>query len=336
VVEIAGNQVPVSPGPNGNGTNKEGSDVSKVIDANAQATEKIMGMMSHASEKAIDMIEARASANATPPRNPLDDVKALLEIVRQPAPTPDPVQQELMKQIIAKAFAEPKAVAEHEERETPIENTLSAIKELSGGLSLAELMKPAARAAAADPVAGWAPIVSTLGGVVSQFFEKWPTIQAQRNESIRLEIHLRTLMAAQPGQPLPALPAAPPASAPAPKPGPQAVPQQAAELDPAVLMNAIVRHICAGFEKPPIGEWGEATAAAMDFHFSNAIEALGIADTLADPAKIKELVAGIPELKSRSADARWAGFEDDVAAYCADRWGVPEEEKKPGPQPVGA
>ena len=192
------------------------------------------------------------------------------------------------------------------------------------GMSLADLMKPAAKAAAADPIAGWAPIVSTIGGVVGQFLEKFPMMQAQRNEAMRLEIHLRTLQMRQPGQALPELPAAPAEPAPQPKPRPQAV-QTPAQLDPAQVMNALVAHIAAGFKKPPVGEWGDATAAAMDFHFSDAIDAMGIADTLGDPEKVKELVAGIPALAELSKDARWKMFQEDVCRYCADRWGNPDD-----------
>ena len=263
------------------------------------------------------------------PKDPLDTVKTLLEIMRvQQPPAGNSMKDalEIVDRLDAMAARRNPAPAEVEEKETPIEQTLSAIKELSGGMSLAELMKPAAKAAAADPIAGWAPIVSTIGGVVGQFLEKFPMMQAHRNETLRLEYNLRVLQMRQPGQALPELPAATAQPAPQPQPRPQAV-QTPTQLDPAQVMNAIVAHIVAGFKKPPVGEWGEQTAAAMDFHFSDAIDAMGIADTLGDPEKVNELVAGIPVLAELSKDARWKMFQEDVSRYCADRWGNPDDEK---------
>jgi hypothetical protein len=264
-----------------------------------------------------------------PQKDPLDTVKTIIELLRaQQPPAGNSMKDalEIVDRLDAMAARRNPAPVEHEEKETPIENTLSAIKELSGGLSLAELMKPAARAAAADPIAGWAPIVSTIGGVVGQFLEKLPMIQAQRIEAMRLEIHLRQMQHAQPGQHLPQLPAPTPAPAPTPQAAhPQ--PAQPASPDPAQLMGAIVRTIIAGFKKAPVGEWGEETAAAIGFQFSDAIESLGFADTLGDPAKVQELIVGIPDFAELRKDARWKMFEEDLLSYCANRWGLAEDEK---------
>ena len=322
VVEMAGKEVQVS---GQSSAAAQPSDATALMETSSKATEKSMEILADAAKSSIAMVREQAASAAAPPRNQLDDLKTLLEIVRQPAATPDPVQQELMKQIIAKAFAEPKAPAEVEEKETPIENTLAAIEKLTGGKSLVDLLKPAARAEAADPVASWGPIVTTVGGILGQIFEKLPILQAQRNDAMRLEIHLRQMQLSQPGQPLPQL-AAPP---PAPNPPPQAVqpqPATVATLDPAQLMAAIVRHIVAGFKKPPVGEWGEETAAAMGFHFSDAIDAMGIADTLGDPEKVRELIAGIPEFTELRKDARWEMYEEDFLAYSKNRWSLPPDE----------
>jgi hypothetical protein len=353
IVEVGGKEVPVGTSQVVPIAPEAHSDIAKVIDASAEANAKSQEMLTHAAKASIDMVREQATAASAPARNPLEDVKTLLEIVRPQPPAADPVQQELMKAIIAKAFAEPKVI-EQEEKETPVEKTLEAIKELSGGLSLAELMKPAARAAAADPVAGWAPIVSTIGSVVTQFFEKLPIIQAQRIEALKHEIYLRQLADAQrTGQPAPAPPQAalpPAAPQPAHQPAAQAASVQAQNPDPAQLMNMLVQHICRGFDKAPIGEWGEQTAASMDFHFSNSIESLGISNTLANPEEVDKFVAGVPELAKRSEDNRWKKFRFDFLQYCIPRWGnLSEEEEealiqrmagldfdppKPGPQPV--
>jgi hypothetical protein len=332
VVEIAGEKVALRGGTAQPTAEQSGDAVAKVIDATNKVNESAMGILAEASKTAIEMVKSQAEHAAVPARNPLDDVKTLLEIVRPQPVVQDPVQQELMKQLIARALAPP-AVVEAEEKETPVEQTLSAIKELSGGLSLAELMKPAARAAAVDSMAGWAPIVSTIGGVASQFLERWPAMMAARNEQLRLEIHLRTIqLAQQKGEPIPTLPALPPAPSPQAPSVQSATPPVNQPLDPARLMNALVMHICAGFDKAPVGEWGEATAAAMDFHFSGAIESIeGLTGTLANAEEVDKLVAGVPELEKRSRDARWKIFREDFLEYCQDRWGVPA---KPGPQPV--
>ena len=329
VIELNGK--PVSVGASQTAPVVENTDVAKVIQASAAASEKNQEMVVNGAKAVIEMVKEQASSQNQPVRNPLEDIKTLLEIVRPQTPAADPVQQELMKAIIAKAFAEPKVV-EVEEKETPVEKTLEAIQTLTGGKSLADLMKPAVRAEA-DSMAGWAPIVSTIGGVASQFLERWPAMMAARNEQLRLEIHLRTIQfAQQKGEPIPTLPALPPAPSPQAPSVQSATPPVNQPLDQARLMNALVMHICAGFDKAPVGEWGEATAAAMDFHFSGTIESIeGLTGTLANAEEVDKLVAGVVELEKRSHDARWKIFREDFLEYCQNRWGVPA---KPGPQPV--
>lgn len=308
------------------------SEATQLMETSSKATEKSMEILADAAKNSIAMVREQAANAAQPPSTALQDAlfaKIIEKAFAPPvAPVANPLQDKMMELMVERAFG-PRE--EPEEKETPVEKTLEAIKELSGGMSLADLMKPAVKAAAADPIAGWAPIVSTIGGVVGQFLEKFPQMQAQRNEAMRLEIHLRTLQMRQPGQALPELPAAP---APAPQPKPQIVNQQPAQLDPAQLLPMLVAHIAAGFKQPPVGEWGTRTAAAMDFHFSNPIEAMGLADTLADPEKVKELVAGIPELAALSQDARWRMFEDDFLQYCSDRWGVLDDDEKGNVQTI--
>jgi hypothetical protein len=332
IVEIAGKPVQVAGAPTPASPDENSSALSKVIDANSRANESGMTILAHASKTAIDMVKEQATTNNAP-QDPFAMAVKLVELMRQPAPAADPVQQELMKQIIAKAFAEPKATEEREEKPTPIQQTLDAVKELTGGMSLPELMKPASRAAAADPVAGWAPIVSAVSVALGNILEKAPLIMQQRNEGLRLEIQLRSM---QTGQPVPQQLLAAPAK---PQPGPQAVPNPPSAQDPGQIITLMVQRICNGFDRHR--DSGEDVAAALAVEFGEAIESMGLEKTLSSSPDMQAFIAGVPALAQRTQDARWPEFYADFMGYTQDRWGVPDDGKESaqseashGPEPV--
>jgi hypothetical protein len=340
VVEIEGKPVSMGGTQQPQTAEDNGNAVSKVIDASAKANESAMGILADAAKNSIAMVREQAVRESAPQKDPIDQMKTIMEIMRlqQPAQTADPMTTALtLMDKLESIIARRNPATETDARETPLDEAIGMVEKVTGK-PLADIMKGSK--AVTDATPSWVgPALSVFGN----FVEKLPTLMHQASENRRQEFERQVYLAsrangqnpAPPGTPRLPAPSAPP---PAPTPINAAPANGNAEVDPAQLMNAIVRHICAGFEKPPVGEWGEATAAAMDFHFSNPIEAMGISDTLADPEKVKEFVAGVPELASRSKDPRWPLFEEEFLAYCADRWGVPEEEKqsKPGPQPVGA
>jgi len=311
---------------------EEKTDLARIIDAQSSATEKIMGMMQHSAEKSIDMIEARASNNNSAPQtDPLATVKALLEIVR---PQPNPVQDELMKAIIARAFAPVPTPPPAEERETPVDQTLSAIEKLSGGKSLAELMVPAAKAAAADSMASWVPIAQTAGQVLLSFAEKLVPAMHERTEQLRLELQIRQTggvpapptNGAQPPR-LPAPTVIPPSAQPQPTTG------AAQPLDPHALVQTVVKFICDGFDRDR--NEGSEIAATLDVMYGDQMETLGITRMLAKRNEVETFIQGIPELLQCSKDARWPEFFDDFMQYTEHTYG---EEEPPqtsgGPQVV--
>jgi hypothetical protein len=247
----------------------------------------------------------------------------------------------------------PVPAATVEQKETPIETTLAAIETLSGGKSLADLMKPSMRAEAENPITAWAPIVQTVGGVIEKIFDRLPTINQQRIQILILEERRRKLEKGESVENLPALPAATatqaqPVQANAAPDGKTTA--QQGQPDPAQLMHMIVQHVIAGFKKAPVGENGEDTGAAMAWHFSDAIEGVpGLPDALANPAELHKLIIGIPDFAPFLTDGRWRKFEKELAMYCVARWAVDDtlrderltalekdEPPQPGPQPAPA
>ena len=250
-----------------------------------------------------------------------------------------------MKQIIAKAFAAPPEPKEREERETPIQQTLAAVQEITGGVSLPELLKPHARNEANNPISPWAPIIGTVGEVVNKFLQAWPGVLAQRTEQLRLEYQIRTL--GVPGAP--ALPPAPPTRTVAAQPAAQTTPQNGGIPDAGQIMSMIVQTVCADFDKAPVGKWGENTAVALDFQLGELLEATPLpavigtgsfADFLGTPSAVRQFMSAHPDLAKRMADPRWKVFELEFLGYTVERWGEPEsgdsdgQEERKGPQPA--
>ncbi len=319
VVEVGGKEVPLGPAAPAAPAD-DGNAVSKVIDASAKANESAMGILAHASATAIDMVKAQATQANAPQRNPLDDVKTLLEIVK---PARDPFQEKLLEVLMTRAFAPP-PVVETEPRETPFDETVTMIEKVTGK-PLSETMKGSK--AVADATPGWVgPLLSAAGN----FIDKLPLILQQQAENRRLEferqVYLANMQAGKPATlPAPTEPpraAAPPMQPPA-QPAPATPP---AAPDPGQLMHQMVVLICEGFDKHPVGRWGEQCAAKMDMDYSELIEAFGIEAFLADPVQMKEFVAGHPELKRRSEDPRWTMFFEDFTSYTMQRWGAEEED----------
>ena len=298
----------------------------KVIDANSRANESSMEIVTSASKAAIAMVQDQAKAAAVPPADPLATVKTLLEIVR---PQSDPVQQELMKAIIAKAFAPAPAPAPVEERETPVEQTLSAIEKLSGGKSLAELMLPHSKAATPDPVSSWGPIVSTVGQVALSFFEKLPHMMAERTRQLQLELQIRQAGGAPPAPGVPGQPARLPAQTVMPPVAAEPSATAAQPLDPHALVQTVVKFICDGFDRDR--NEGSEIAATLDVIYGEQMDALGITRMLAKRSEVETFIAGIPELVQRSKDPRWPEFFDDFMANTEHMYG---EEEPAGPQAV--
>jgi len=105
-------------------------------------------------------------------------------------------------------------------------------------------------------------------------------------------------------------------------------------------MNAVVQMVIAGFQRQPIGSWGKETATAIDFHFGELIDSMGIGSFLGDEAQVREFIAGHPELNQLSkSDARFFSmFLPDFLEYTVEeRWGAPqssEGEQENGHPPI--
>jgi hypothetical protein len=313
------------------------TDIASVIDAQTRATEATMSMMSHAAERSIDMVAAHAAKPAAEP-SPLTTLEGIAQMVKlfQPPPAADPIETFIKLQtLMGKQNPEPAL-----ERETPIEETLGAIEKLTGGRSLIELLKPAAKAAAEE--SPWTPFVS----VAQTFVQSLPALMGEfrhnRDMEFRRQVWLRTAQAgAEPPKELLAANPAPPAAPAAPaQPGIAAVPAPApGRPDIGQLTNALVQAICRGFDRNPL--MGEQTAGMIDVLYGEQIESLGLEKYLADETQLTQYIQGVPPLAQRATDARWARFQDDFLRYTEARWAPPEDEddddelaKVPGPQPV--
>jgi hypothetical protein len=101
-------------------------------------------------------------------------------------------------------------------------------------------------------------------------------------------------------------------------------------------MNAVVQMVTAGFQRQPIGTWGKETAVAIDFHFGELIDSMGIGPFLADEAQLKEFIAGHPELNQLSqSDARFlSAFLPDFLEYTEERWGALPAEQEDEHSPI--
>lgn len=348
-----GNPLPQAPSTPAPGQSESAQIMSAASDIMKKATEGAIELNTELTRKQLGL--------DPPQKNEFQE--KLLEILltkalEKPAviaPAADPVQTRLMEKIIDRAFATPEA-PEREEKATPLDETMQVIEKMTGGVSLPELMDRHRKNASGEPASPWAPLISAAASMIGNLIDKYPLIQAQQLERLRLEIQLRSTGATeQPAQPrlMPAPgpeivrrgPPPPPTGIIQPLPtnpptNPQpAIAQTGTLPDPGQLMQTVVQMVIAGFKRVPVGEWGQATASAIDLHFGEALEAMGITETLGNADELKKFIDGIPELKAlRDSDARWKLFETDFVEYTTDRWGpmADEEEAKPGPQPPAA
>ena len=331
IIEVNGKPVSVgSAAP----TNQP-SETAQIITAQADAARANNDLVKEGMKSVLDMqtdlTRKQLGLDAPAAKDPLDTAIRLMEVLRPTgsaaAPAQDPMTAALallerMEAIIDKRI---ERIAPKDDTEKPDDETIfergAAIVERVTGKSLAQVM---GKAATADATPGWVNPVLTIAG---NFIQQLPTLLHQAAENRRVEFDRQVYLAnlqrgGQPPNPTaPRLPA--PTAAVAPPPAQTATQPQT--IDPGQLMNALVVQICTGFDKAPVGEWGEQCAAAMDFQFSNLIESMGIDQLLCNSTEVRAFVAGHPELKKRSEDARWVHFEEDFLSYCADRWGSEDE-----------
>lgn len=348
LVDGQGNPIAQTPAPSTPAQSETSQILGAASDIMRKATEGALELNQEITRKQLGL--------DPPPANAFQEKMLELLMARLLAPTPtvaapaaDPVQQKLMEKIIDRAFA-PAVPVETAEKETPIQETLEAVKELTGGVSLSELLKPHNKAA--EPPSPWAPVISTLGNVVDRLVQNWPAIIAQQNEQLRLRMELHRMGGVPVGQPqLPALAPgptivpprtdarhAPPPPSGTIQPMPTGTSSAAppAQLDPGQIMSLVTELVKIGFQKAPIGSQGYETATTIIFQFGDAIEALGLAEHLANPANIDAFVGGHPELSKLSQDARWKVFRQDFLARTGEEWADVDEGKTEPEKPPAA
>lgn len=344
VVELDGKVVPLATAPAANLAADARTDVAKVIEASADANRQNMEILAKGSEAAIDLVKAQAQ----PQNNSLLEkiLPAILERLMQPPPPPPPAPDPIDSFIKLQNLIAKQNPPEREEKETPIEETMGMIKTLTGADSLVELLKPAAKAAAADPTPTWVPIALNA---IDRFFQAAPQLWHQSIQARDLEFRRAVwLRSAQPGQPPPrelllGNPAPPPPATqaqPVTQTGTQTQPQPQpgapGTVDPAQLATALVDFICHSFDKNP--KLGYQAAAALHSLYGDHIEAFGIDRTLSNEEELNKYVTGIPQLAQRSQDARWAKFQSDFLDYTMELWGEdePDDAEPDGKKPSGA
>jgi hypothetical protein len=357
IVEFGGKPVSVGAAAPATSVPGQPSEAAQLMETSKHATESAMGILAHASETAIDMVKEQAKTAAAPaPSNPIQD-KLMEAIIAKAfaapvAPAANPMQDKIMEMMVERAFG-PRAETERPEKEETKLEEVDSIVHVLTGKNLADFARGAKPAPSVSESPWYAPLVNAAVGFGSNLLERWPAIIAAQNERLRLEIHLRSM--GQPGQPQLAPPPPPP-------PGPTIVQRQPPANPPIIqqqqtpgqppqppdqgqVMNAIVQMVVAGFQQhQPIGTWGKETASAIDFHFGELIDSMGIGSFLADEAQVKEFIAGHPELNQLSkTDARFfTMFLPDFLEYTEERWGalqvgaevVEDQSQKVEAQPV--
>jgi hypothetical protein len=337
-VEVDGKAVPLTGAPAAAPVDSR-SDVGHVIEAFADASKQNSELLMEGSKAAIQIVRDTAAQNAkTETTSPLNTVEGIVAIAKlfQPPPAADPIDTFIKLQTLMHP-----APVEKEEKDTPIEETLGAIEKLTGGRSLIDLLKPAAKAAAEENP--WAP----FAGVAQSFVASLPSLMAEFRQTRLIEMRNRDLQwrrdlwarnAKQGEQPPPdlmgeqvALPPAPPPA----RPQPVNAPASPSAADPNALINAVVGLICQGFDNSPY--MGEQTAGAIDLLYGRALEHLGVTAILANEAELDKYIAGVPALAQRSQFATWKTFKGDFLRYTVERWAeepADDDEKAAGPQPV--
>jgi hypothetical protein len=332
-VEIEGKHVSVGSATQ-SAPAEDRTDIAKVIDASSKANESAMGILAHASETAIDMVKAQSVTASAPQKDPLDTALRLIEILR-PANQADPTtlaltMMERFESIIAKRNPAP----EPERPETPVNESLDLIEKLTGR-SVSELMQKGSKVA--DPTPSWVPLALTA---VERLFQVAPQLMREARETRDLEFQRAVWLRAnpQPGAAVPPNLLPERTAPPNPTPGPTLAHNQAAPAngnnpltgDPGQAIGVMVNMICDAFDKDPRSPSGFRTAAAIDFHFCDVIESMGIEAVFAVPEEIDKFVEGHPALAQRSKDARWAQFQTDFLDYTMDRWGDADDEEERG------
>jgi hypothetical protein len=319
-----------APLPTSQPTTGPQSEAAQSIEAASAATTAAVSIMERGTQGVIDMqnkLVERSLGLGNNQRDPIETAIRLLEVMRPagaatPAPAADPMTaaltlMEKMETIIDKRIERiaPKDDTPRQDDETIFERGAAIVEKVTGK-SLAQVMGKTA--AAADTTPTW---LTPVLAIASTFVQQLPNLLHQAAENRKTEFNRQVYLAnLQRGNPTP-MPNTPELPAPPAPAAPLQHQPQPATVDPGQLMNALVQHICAGFDKAPSGEWGEVTAASMDFQFSNLIESFGLDRTLCNPEEVRDFVAKHPDLAQRSKDARWKVFEDEFLAYCADRWG---------------
>ena len=334
IVEVQGKTVSLS-GQANTPPPAESTDVAKVIEAANKVNESSMRILENATEKAMGIVESRAAHSESTQRDP---VATALEIIKalQPAQSNGKSSMaealEIVDRLDAMA-ARRNPAPEHTEKDTPLNETLEAIKSITGKESIVDLLKPAMKAEASDPYSWVGPVVNAA----TNFFQQLPVMMRENRLAKQLEFE-RAVWArnAKPGEAppahllnpaAPAAPHAPAAPATIVPPGP---------MPPEQIAGAVVNLVVMGFRKNP--HMGYQCAAAIDMQLGEQIEAAGLDQWLADETQIENLVKNSPPLMELAKDARWKAFQEAFLTYTDERWGAPEDETleqdKSGPQPV--
>jgi hypothetical protein len=324
----------------------ERSELAQVLDASKEANKAALEGASQIVEIGGELLKKQLGLTPQPEntfQNKLLDV--LLTKALEPPPAPPNSMADALA-IVDKldsmaARRNPAPAAETETKDTPIEETLGAIEKLTGGRSLIDLLKPAAKAAAEENP--WA----LFAGVAQSFVASLPSLMAEFRQTRLIEMRNRDLQwrrdlwarnAKQGEQPPPDLMgeqvALPPAQPPA-RPQPVNAPAAPSAADPNALINAVVGLICQGFDNSPY--MGEQTAGAIDLLYGRALEHLGVTAILANETELDKYIAGVPALAQRSQFATWKTFKGDFLRYTVERWSEEpddDNQKAAGPQPV--
>jgi hypothetical protein len=352
VIELDGKPVAVSPAAAP--PTSQPSETAQIITAQSAAAQASVELVKEGVKGVMEMqndLTRKQLGLDGQQKDPLDTLKTLLEIVnlQRPAAAPpaaDPMTTALtlmdkMDTMIERRMPKAAEVETHE-KETPLDDAIGMVEKVTGK-ELKDILKGSK--VAADTEYAWVAPIANFG---IQALAALPNIINQmrqaRQEDFERAIYLRSLQPGQappPPQPTTALPPTPPgprAVQPPSTPGATGSPTVLAVNDPSQVVNLMVGKICQGFDRHR--DTGDDIAAAVCVEFGDAIEALGLDKILSDPVEVKKLIEGIPALKQRSTDARWAPFEEEFADYMQTRYGMPGAEsadtqpEKPGPQPV--
>jgi len=334
-VEIDGKTVPIA-APAAAPPAEPHTDLATVIEANKEAQRAAIDTVTETAKTMVGMVKDQASAQANAAQNQPNMIE-LLTTAKNLFAQPQVNMLEIVKTV--KELFTPTAAVE-EPKDPPLTEAMELLERFSGK-TFADMMKGGGRAANPDPaplswLAPFAPAIDRFVGIL-------PVLMSQTRTAKDLEfaraVWLRT---AKPGEAPPAnllhaatvipptpQPAAPPASNGA-QPATE-VKTNGAAPDMQQVLQGIVQFIIHGFDRDPLS--GRQTAAVIEFHYGDLIRKMGLQEFLCDEAKIKEFVAGHPELAQRAnSDVRWKDFEADFVGEFQQAFGKLEtdtEESEP-------